>query len=142
MPKDFDPAAGTIHVLHGKGDRSRLVGLDPAAVAVISRWLDKRTALGFNGRHAIFCTLRGRPVQTVYIRNLLKRLARKTGITKRANPHSLRHACAFELANEGVPVHCIQQILGHTSLATTDRYIRHLNPKAVIETMQGRQWKM
>jgi len=138
LPKDFDPAAGTIRVLHGKGDKCRIVGIDAEAIAIISRWLDKRAALGFNGRHPIYCTLRGRPIQSVFVRNLLKRLARRAGIEKRSNPHSLRHSCAFELANEGTPVHVIQMVLGHTSLATTDRYIRHLNPMAAIDAMRGR----
>jgi site-specific recombinase XerD len=142
MVKDFDPAAGTVRILHGKGDKCRVVGIDPEAVAIVQRWLDKRATIGLNGRHALFSTLQGRPLQTVYLRNLMKRLAKKTGLAKRANPHSLRHSFAFELANEGTPVHCIQQILGHTSLATTDRYIRHLNPRAAIEAMQQRTWKM
>ena len=69
MPKDCDTKLGTIRVLHGKGDRSRLVGLDPEACAVLQRWLDRRTALGVNGRHPVFCTLKGRPMQSAYTRN-------------------------------------------------------------------------
>lgn len=47
---------------------------------------------------------------------------------------------AFELANEGVPVHFIQRQLGHSSLATTDRYISHLAPAAVVKVMNARTW--
>ena len=44
--KDVDQAAGTVTVLHGKGDQRRTVGMDPAAFALLERWLDKRRALG------------------------------------------------------------------------------------------------
>lgn len=140
LPKDFDVEKGTLRVLHGKGDRARLVGIAPEAVAVVQRWLDKRSSLGLNGRHPLFCTLQGMALATVYVRNFIKRLARKAGIEKRVHPHGLRHAHAFELANEGTPLHVIQQQLGHSSLATTDRYVRHLNPQQVVEAMQARSW--
>src|SRR5882724_11331329 len=58
-PKDVDRAAGTVTVLHGKGDKRRTVGLDPGAFAVLERWLDRRARLGINGRSPIFCTLKG-----------------------------------------------------------------------------------
>ena len=140
MPKDCDTQKGTVRVLHGKGDKCRLVGLDPEACAVLQRWLDRRTALGVNGRHPLFCTLKGRSMKSVYVRNLMKRLAAKVGIEKRVHPHGLRHTHAYELANEGTPIHVIQQQLGHSSLATTDRYIRHLNPQQVVDAMRGRTW--
>jgi integrase len=43
---------------------------------------------------------------------------------------------------EGVPVPVIQQQLGHASLATTDRYLRHIAPKDVVEVMQRREWSV
>lgn len=141
-PKDLDAAAGTVRVLHGKGDKCRVVGLDPQAWAVIQRWLDKRKTLGLSGRHPVFCTLQGEAIKTPYIRSLMPRLARRAGIDKRVHAHALRHTGAFELANEGVPMHVIQQQLGHSNLATTERYIRHLNPQAVIKAMQGREWSL
>src|ERR1017187_3129456 len=48
--KDVDLEAGTLTVLHGKGDRRRVVGLDAGAAAILSLWLERRTALGLNGR--------------------------------------------------------------------------------------------
>jgi integrase len=59
---------------------------------------------------------------------------------KRVHAHGLRHTHAFELATEGTPLHIIQAQLGHASVATTDRYIRHLNPAAVVEAMKSRVW--
>lgn len=142
FPKDLDPKKGTIRVLHGKGDKSRLVGLDDGAWAVLQRWLDRRATLGINGRRRLFCTLRGDPLQSAYVRSLLPRLARKAGIEKRVHAHGLRHTHAFELANEGHPLHVIQAQLGHSSLAVTDRYIRHLAPQEVVETMRSRRWEL
>ena len=139
-PKDVDILGGTITVLHGKGDRRRVAGLDPGAAAILIRWVDARRILGINGHATLFCTLHGTPLQSSYVRTLLPRLARKAGIDKRVHPHGLRHTHAFELMMEGVPVPIIQQQLGHTSLATTDRYVRHLAPIDLISHMQKREW--
>ena len=140
MPKDVDPDRGTVTVLHGKGDRHRTVGLDPGAMAILLRWVERRRQLGITGRSRLFCTLEGRPLHGSYVRALLPRLARKAGIEKRAHPHGLRHAHASELMWEGVPTPVIQAQLGHTNLATTDRYLRHIAPKDVVELMQRRKW--
>jgi site-specific recombinase XerD len=124
LPKDLDSDAGTVRVLHGKGDKARVVGLDAGAWAILQLWLDRRAALGINGRQPVFCTLQGEPVKAAYVRTLLPRLARKAGIDKRVHAHGLRHTHAFELASENTPIHVIQAQLGHSSLATTDRYWR------------------
>ena len=142
FPKDLDAQAGTIRILHGKGDHDRVVGLDTGAWAIVQLWLDRRAALGINGRSPVFCTLKGKAVKSAYIRTLLPRLARKAGIDKRCHPHGLRHTHAFELAGEGTPLHVIQCQLGHASVATTDRYIKHLNPSAVVEAMKSRVWTL
>lgn len=142
MPKDLDAKAGTVRVLNGKGSKSRVVGLDQEAFAVIDRWADKRKQLGLTGWQPFICTLKGEPVKSPYVRAMLPRLARKAKIEKRVHAHGLRHTGAFELANEGFPLHVIQQQLGHSSLATTDRYIRHLTSKEVVEAMKGRKWSM
>ena len=141
-PKDLDAKQGTVRVMHGKGDKARTVGLDAGAWAVVQRWLDKRRSLGIKGRNTVLCTLQGEPLLPSYVRTLCKRLGKKAGIEKRVHPHGLRHTGAFELANEGHPLHVIQQQLGHSSLATTDRYIRHLAPQEVIETMRSREWSL
>lgn len=141
-PKDLNQEAGTVRVLRGKGDRSRTVGLDPGAFALVERWLDVRREIGAGARSPVFCTLAGTPMKDAYVRALLPRLARKAGIEKRVHAHGLRHTHAFELACEGHPLHVIQAQLGHASLATTDRYVRHLAPQQVIDVMRGRAWKL
>ena len=66
--KDVDQAVGTVTVLHGKGDQRRTVGMDPAAFALLERWLDKRRALGLSARRPVFCTLRGEAIDSSYVR--------------------------------------------------------------------------
>jgi site-specific recombinase XerD len=141
-PKDVDAAAGTITVLHGKGDHRRTVGLDPGAFAVLARWLERRRTLGFTGRQPLFCTLEGKPLKSSYVRTLLPRLAAKAGLEKRVHPHGLRHTHAAELAREGTPANLIQAQLGHASLATTDRYLRHIAPQQLVDTMRAREWSL
>jgi site-specific recombinase XerD len=141
-PKEIDPRAGTVTVLHGKGDRRRIIGLDPGAFAIVQQWLDRRGSLGLGGRQRLVCTLAGRPLQPSYVRTLLPRLADKAGIEKRVHPHGLRHTHAAELAAEGLPVNLIQAQLGHASLAATDRYLRHIAPVQLIEAMRLRPWTL
>lgn len=138
-PKDVDAAAGTLTVLHGKGDKRRTVGLDPGAFAIVERWLEVRRRRVGGGR-PLFCTLDGRPLDDSYVRRMLPRLAARAGIEKRVTAHSLRHTHAFELAGEGKPAHLIQAQLGHESLATTDRYLRHVAPRDLIDAMRARLW--
>ena len=66
----------------------------------------------------------------------LPRLARKAGV----HAHGLRHSHAAELAAEGFPVNLVQAQLGHASLATTDRYLRHIAPQQLNDAVRGRAW--
>lgn len=141
-PKDVDHVAGTIRVLHGKGDKARTIGCDAGALALLELWVAKRKALGFNGRHAMFCTLDGKPVSDAYVRIMLKRIAAKVGIEKRVHPHAFRHTGAAELRAEGVDVGIISKQLGHTSIATTARYLDHVCPAAVVDAIRARrEWR-
>ena len=137
---DFDGAS--IRVLNGKGGKARVVGIDPTASAVIEAWANyRKEKLKFNGNKPFFCTLEGKPVQSVYVRNLMKRLAEKAGIEKRVHPHGLRHTGASELLSEGINIGIISKQLGHSSIATTHRYINHINPAEVIDAMSQRTWE-
>ena len=143
--RDVDLEAGTLRVRHGKGDRSRTVGVDEQTTALLSRWIDRRRGLGAGGRGPgarapIFCTLQGGRLDSSYIRRLLPRLAVRAGIDKRVHAHGLRHTHAAELAREGTPINIIRDDLGHTSLAVTDRYLRDVAPQAVIDTLRARRW--
>lgn len=127
-------------MLAGKGNRRRVVGLDPAAFALVERWADARLAAGVSARAPLLCTIGGDALDASYVRRLLPRLAQRAGIQKRVHAHGLRHAHAAELAAEGKPVNLIQRQLGHSSLATTSRYLDHIAPQDVIAAMRGREW--
>jgi len=143
-PKDVDLARGAVIVLHGKGDKSRVVGIDAAAAALLQPWIETRKRLGLTHREPLFCVISqpsvGKPMYAAYVRNLLKELAVKAGIERRVHPHGLRHTHAFELAGERVDLRVIQAQLGHTDLSTTARYIEHLNPAERIEVIRARAW--
>jgi len=126
-------------VLHGKGDKARLTGIDAHSFAAIDRWIDKRKELGLARRYRLFCTIEGRPIDTSYVRHLMKRLAATAGIEERVHAHGLRHTLAAELAAERKPMNVIQAQLGHGSLATTSRYLDHIRPQQLIDEMQQRE---
>ena len=139
-PKDLELADGSVRVLNGKGGRSRTVGLDPGAAAIIEPWLDVRSQHGLGGRHPVFCTQGGQLMASSYIRVLFKRLAVRAGIDKRVHAHGLRHTHAAQLRAEGVDIAIISRQLGHVSITSTARYLDHLAPRAVIEAMRSRAW--
>jgi site-specific recombinase XerD len=139
-PADIDHDRGTIRVHHGKGDKARTVGIDAEGLAVIQLWISERAKLGINGRSKLFCTLKGTPLSANQVRQMIKRRAAKTDISKRVHPHGLRHTHAAELIEEGVPLNVIRDQLGHTSIATTDTYLRNIAPDAVIKMGRNRKW--
>lgn len=141
-PKDVDARAGTITILHGKGNKRRQVGTDTYALAMLERWNRVRAELGLTGRHPLFCCVdvrtRGKAMYSSYVRDMLKHRARQAGIEKRVHPHGLRHTMAFELLMEGQPLGVIRDQLGHSQLATTMRYLDHLAPAAAIKAIHSR----
>lgn len=137
-PKDVDLENGVVRVLQAKGGKSRTVGLDAGACAIVQRWIDTRHKLKLNGAQRLFCTLKGKPLSTAYVRQMMKRLARRPGIEKRVHYHGLRHSYAWELSQEGVPVPEIQGLLGHRNLKTTGAYLAHIAPHSLIERIRNR----
>jgi len=146
LPRDVDLNAGTILVREGKGRKARVVGIDPMAASVVERWLAKRTELGIGRSAPLLSQITkgriGKRLQSSYVRHLLKRLGKRAGIEKRVHPHGLRHSFASSLAEAGVNPHHIQQLLGHANLQTTSRYISTLNPKAALDAVRARKWKL
>ncbi len=127
-----------IRVRHGKGDKARTVGLDSEASAIVGLWLERRKSLGIDGRSPLFCTLKGKPLKTNAVRELLKRLCTKAGIVKRVTPHTWRHTFAANAARQ-LPVHYVQQALGHSSLDTTARYIGNIGG-AAVDAVRSLAW--
>ena len=140
-PSDFDSNKCQIRILQGKGRKSRVVVIDEQACAELQAWLSERSKLpGVNGHKPIFCTLRGGRIDSAQIREKFPKLGKKAGIAKRVHAHGLRHTGASELVEEGISLTDIQGQLGHSSAATTDRYLHSLNPAARAERMRGRTW--
>ncbi len=75
-----------------------------------------------------------------YIRTLLLWRAKRAKIDKRVHAHGLRHTFAYEMANEGQPIHVIQQALGHANAAITSLSINHLAPVDVVNALRNREW--
>ena len=144
LPRDVELDNGRVHVLHGKGDRARTVGIDAGAVAILREWLEARRQLGVGPRRPLFCVISqptvGEPMHTQYVRGMLKDLGVKAGIDQRVHPHALRHTHAFELFAEGTRLDFIQRQLGHSSLSVTAHYIEHLNPAEVVDAIRARAW--
>lgn len=136
--KDIDRKASTLRVLRGKGKKARTVGIDAGAVALLDEWLTVRASRGIKGSAPIICTLRGGPVSPEYMRQMLKRMAKRAGIDRRVHPHMLRHSFAVELVGEGVPMPIIQRLLGHSSLSTTATYLQGLRPQQAIDAIRAR----
>ncbi len=138
-PANVDFATHTARVLHGKGDKATVRGFHPSADVALARWLETRKQYAAvhgwkNG--PLFCTLDGGPLSDRYVRDLLKRLADKAGIDKRVHPHGLRHTFAWELEQAGVPVSVISDLLGHSSIAVTARYLKHLTNGQAVKVLQ------
>jgi integrase/recombinase XerC len=138
--KDVDLSSGTAVVQRGKGGKRRVVGIDGGTTAVIRVWLDFRLRKGLADVPLLFCTLRGTPLDQSYVRHLLPRLARRAGITKRVHAHGFRHAYAIELEREGASITFIRDLLGHSSLAVTDQYLRRAGASEAVEFNRRRQW--
>ena len=104
--------------------------------------MDIRTRLKPSRSAPIFCTLTGTPIDQSYVRHLLPRLATKAGIDKRVHAHGLRHAFAVDLEREGAPLSTIRDLLGHSSAAVTDRYLRRLGASDAVEFAKERSWSL
>jgi integrase len=145
-PKDVDLELGLVHVLHGKGNKARTVGIDPGARAILQAWIDARARLGAKRSEPLFCVISvptiGQAMYSSYVRNMLKLAARRAGFEpgRRVHPHMLRHTHAYELLSEGFRLDYIQRQLGHSNPAVTGKYVSHLNPKDVVDAIQARGW--
>ena len=136
-PRDIEHD-GTIRVRGGKGRKARTVGIDLQGLALVQVWIERKARLGIAG--PLFSTLRGGPILSAYVRNLMKRIGREARIAKRVHCHGLRHSFAAGLADEHKDIRVIQTLLGHKSLQTTQVYVDHLRPMAALEAIRNRTW--
>ena len=126
---DIDGKRKVIHVRGGKGNKDRQVMLsDPLREVLLAWWRRTRpTEWLFPGEKP------GRPVSRETVFRACKEAARLAGIAKSVHPHSLRHAFATHLLDDGVSLPVIQALLGHVNLKTTARYL-HVSDTAVRTT--------
>jgi len=139
-PKDIDEAARTITVLHGKGDKRRVVGIDAAAWAIVQEWIEDRKTINPPADAPLFCTRTGGPISSRQVRAMMARRGNRAGLEKHVHFHGLRHTTASEMAREGVELLDIAGALGHSNASTTDRYLKQLSPTSVLDAMRGRSW--
>ncbi|MCB0883018.1 MAG: tyrosine-type recombinase/integrase [Thermoleophilia bacterium] len=139
---DVDLESGTIRVPARKGGVSRTIGLDEGSVAVLRRWADRRGVQGIDPSAPFFCTLSGETLKAAYVRELLPRLARRAGITKRVHPLSLRYTCASEMAAEGLPTALIEKHLGVAVSGSARRYLRTFTDDEVMAAARERVWSL
>lgn len=119
---DVDQAERTVRVV-GKGDKERVVPFGRPAARALQRWLDLgRPSLATPASGpALLLGVRGRRMGQRQVRSLVHRAARTAGVADIA-PHGLRHTAATHLLIGGSDLRSVQELLGHASLATTQRY--------------------
>jgi len=112
--------------IHGKGDKMREIPLIASLSEEILLYLEAVEALCGGKRslkEPLFLTYQGTPIYPVYVDRAVKReLGDVEGMTGRKSPHVLRHSLATELLDEGTDLNSIKEMLGHSSLATTQIY--------------------
>jgi integrase/recombinase XerC len=127
--RDIDGELGMVTVRSGKGNKDRLVPLGEPALDALLAWrgvMPKPWSLD----GPVITNLRGGRLTTRWVQKMVARRLTVAGLPAPLTPHGLRHSFATHLLNAGADLRSIQEMLGHSSLATTQRYthvsVRHL----------------
>lgn len=126
---DLDFDAEMLRVT-GKGNKERLVPVGRPALDAISKWLSDREKLIAGRRitkrpvddHALFLNARGGRLTTRSVERFVVKYGERAGIIQAVTPHALRHSFATHLLEMGADLRSVQELLGHASLSTTQRY--------------------
>jgi site-specific recombinase XerD len=122
---DVDFEQELVHVREGKGAKDRIVPLGEEAAQLVSSYLHRaRPELARGAENALFISARGRRLDTSTLRRLVP------------HPHRLRHAFATHLLEGGADLRTIQELLGHSSLSTTQMY-SHVDAKRLRKVYDG-----
>jgi len=116
--------------VRGKGNKERLVPVGRPAIEAVRGWLPQRLQLieqrAGRGKvvekNALFLNGRGSRLTTRSVERLVKTYGERAGITQMVTPHALRHSFATHLLEMGADLRSVQELLGHASLSTTQRY--------------------
>ncbi len=127
---EVDLEARMVRVL-GKGSKERIVPFGTRARTALRAWLRARSGLRPK-TDAVFINLRGGRLSDRSVRALLGRRVHQVSLTRRCSPHTLRHSFATHLLARGADLRAIQELLGHASLSTTQRYT-HVDTRQLLE---------
>lgn len=113
----------------GKGGKERVVPIAKVSLERVDAYLSFfRSQTPHKEELALFITSRGKRMDRQGVWSLIKVYAEKSGIKKNISPHTLRHSFATHLLENGADLRIIQELLGHSHIATTDRYT-HITQK-------------
>jgi integrase/recombinase XerC len=120
---NVDLELGIIRVM-GKGSRERVVPVGSKAIEALSGYMQRRgELLGMKVEHgAMFLNNRGGRLSSRSVARLLKKHMQRCNIGRPLSPHGLRHSFATHLLDAGADLRAVQEMLGHVSLSTTQRY--------------------
>lgn len=120
---DFTGGFRELHVT-GKGDKERIIPIVPELRSRIKEYIAaiKRSDICIYGEKALFLTYKGKRISRTEVYRIVKRQLTLLGVQGKRSPHVLRHTFATHLMNDGADLREIQELLGHSSLSTTQVY--------------------
>ena len=107
--------------IKGKGNKERIIPLLPIVKENINAYI-KAAAQNFKFEDALFIGARGDRLSPRIIQRQLQKIRNRLGLPDTVTPHALRHSFATHLLAQGTDLRSIQELLGHETLATTERY--------------------
>ncbi|MDY0212686.1 MAG: site-specific tyrosine recombinase XerD [Desulfuromonadaceae bacterium] len=121
--EDYHPASAYIQTI-GKGDKQRIVPVGEEAIEVLQHYLEHGRPLLLRGRRSnyVFLNRSAQGLTRQGFWKIIKRRAAEAGISKNVTPHTLRHAFATHLLENGADLRVVQVLLGHADISTTQIY--------------------
>ncbi len=119
--EDVDPATGFVLVM-GKGSKERIAPLSDTSVRALFLWLRVRSLVAPAEERAVFVGNRGKRLNRRQAARILDELRQNAGLPQHLSPHTLRHTFATHMLENGADLRSVQELLGHASLSTTQRY--------------------